>query len=752
VKDAAWPRGPIDRFILARLEAAGLHPSPEADRATLLRRVTLDLTGLPPAPADVDAFLAEAAPDAYERRVERLLASPRFGERMALDWLDAARFADTHGYHLDSGRDMTHWRAWVIGAFNRNLPFDEFTIDQLAGDQLEGATLETRIASGFNRNHMINYEGGAIPAEYQAAYIMDRVNTTATVWLGLTIGCAQCHDHKFDPISQREYYGLYAFFHNVPESGLDGKKGNAAPVLKLPTTEQRAAIDRLAAAGAELEQRLEAPSAERDAGQVAWEGKAREEARVTWTVLEPTYFVSSGGATLRRSDDRSIVVEGDAPERDTYQVVTPVGLDTITAVRLEALPDASLPGQGPGRSETGNMVLTEVKLALTSALEPARHDRAAIKAASADFSSPKFPVAAAIDGKPETGWAIAPRYGQEHSAIFELERPLEVGCCDLLEVTLEFQSSRPRHTLGRFRLSVASAADPRGTQQPPAKLVKILERPEGERSEAERKELRTFYRTQVDPDGRRQSEELARLKKEREDIEKQIPTAMVMEEMAQPRTTRILERGQYDKLGETVEPGVPASLPPLPTADDDALANRLTLARWLVAPGQPLVSRVTVNRYWQMFFGTGIVKTAEDFGVQGERPTHPELLDWLAVTFAAPGAGAGWDVKALVRQIVTSATYRQSSSVTPALLAADPENRLLARGPRLRLQAEFLRDQALAVSGLLDGRIGGSSTLPYQPAGLWEELTSRLDGANFSAQTYVQSHGADLYRRTMYTF
>ena len=517
VRDKAWPRDVIDHFILARLEAEGLRPAPEADRATLIRRLTLDLTGLPPTPAEVDAFLADSAPDAYEALVDRLLGSPHCGERLALDWLDAARFADTHGYHLDSGRNMTRWRDWVIDAFNRNLPFDRFTIEQLAGDLLPEATLEQKIASGFHRNHMINYEGGAIPAEYQNAYVVDRVNTTGTVWLGLTIGCAQCHDHKFDPVSQREYYQLYAFFHNVAESGLDGKKGNAAPLLKLIAPAERQQLDQMNDSIAELQRRHKSLSAELDA------------------------------ATTK---------------------------------------------------------------------------------------------------------------------------PL--------------------------------------------------------------------------------SEELARLKAAQARIEAQIPTTMVMQELAEPRDTFILERGQYDKPGEKVGPGVPASLPPLP--GDPGTPSRLTLARWLVAPGHPLVGRVTVNRYWQMIFGTGIVKSVEDFGAQGEQPSHPALLDWLAVTFVSPDMGQPWDVKALIRRIVTSAAYRQVSVVTAALAAKDPENRLLARGPRLRLQAEFLRDQALAISGLLDGRIGGPSVSPYQPAGLWEELTMRLDGANFTAQVYNPSHGSDLYRRTMYTF
>lgn len=565
VKDERWVRNPVDRFILARLESEGLRPSPEADRATLIRRLTLDLTGLPPTPTEVDRFLNDRSPDAYQKVVDRLLGSPHYGERMALDWLDASRFADTHGFHIDSARDMTRWREWVIDAFSRNMPFDRFTIEQLAGDLLPDATLSQKIASGFNRNHMITYEGGAIPEEYLTAYIVDRVNTTGTVWLGLTVGCTQCHDHKFDPMTQKEFYQLYAFFNNVPEQGLDGRNGNASPLVPIPSADQQKALDQIAATIRALVQKINGPIPDADHDQAEWEKNHQK--------------------------------TGELPEK-------------VRAI-----------------------------------------------------------------------------------------------------------------------LAVDSA----------------------KRGEAQKTELRVYYRTEVSPVVRKLKKQLAAQQKQETEIRKSIPTAMVMAELPKPRETFMLIRGQYDKRGETVSAGVPAFLPPLPKG---APANRLGLAQWLVDPAHPLMSRVTVNRLWQTLFGTGIVKTAEDFGSQGEQPSHPELLDWLAVEFmtARPGEKSAWDVKALVRLLVMSATYRQASAVAPEVLAKDPENRLLARAPRVRLQAEFIRDQALAVSGLLDGRIGGTSVSPYQPAGLWEELMSRADGANFTAQTYVQSHGNDLYRRTMYTF
>ncbi|MBI4601572.1 MAG: PSD1 domain-containing protein [Planctomycetes bacterium] len=560
----AWPRNEIDLFILERLEAEGLAPSSEADPVTLVRRATLDSTGLPPSPEEVDAFLADPSPEAYERLVDRLLASPRHGERMAVEWLDAARFADTHGYHIDSGRDMTLWRDWVIGAFNRGMPFDRFTVEQVAGDLLPGASLESQIASGFHRNHMINFEGGAIPEEYLNAYIVDRVNTTGTVWLGMTVGCGQCHDHKYDPLTQREFYGLYAFFHNVPENGLDGQKGNAAPVIQAPSPEQREAIARLDREVAEAAARLEAALPEIDAAQARWEAEARAAA-------------STGAASS---------------------------------------------------------LLEKVLAALRA--EPAK------------------------------------------------------------------------------------------------------------RSDDERKEIARHFRANHSPAYAELDGRLAALRKERAEVEKRVPTAMVMREMEKPRDTFLLVRGQYDKRGEKVPAGVPAFLHPLP---EGAPASRLGLARWLVSPENPLTARVVANRYWQMYFGTGLVRTSEDFGTRGEPPSHPELLDWLATRLQD-----GWDVKALQRLILLSATYRQSSAAGRAVIERDPENRLLARGPRIRLQAEVIRDQALAASGLIDSRIGGHSVSPYQPPGLWEELAYREDGANWTAQTYVQSHGADLYRRTLYTF
>jgi hypothetical protein len=732
-------RNAIDAFILQRLEREGLSPSGEADRTTLIRRVTLDLTGLPPTPAEVDAFLNDRSPNAYEKLVDRLLDSPRYGERMALDWLDAARFADTHGYHIDSGRDMTRWREWVIDSFNKNKPFDQFTIEQLAGDLLPNPTLEQKIASGFNRNHMINFEGGAIPEEYHTAYIVDRVNTTGTVWIGLSVGCAQCHDHKFDPITQKEFYELFAFFNNVPENGLDGSRGNAMPFIKAPSPEQAKKLDELKSVIAKLEKDLASPMPAVDAEQKLWEVEAAK--ATTWTPVRPKRFASprEGGAKLTL--DASGVLRAAKPlaHHEAYSVSWVPEGKPITAIRIDVLPEPR------GRkllapSDNGNFVLTHVT-ASSGAAESA--NSLSIRKASADFEQDGFLIDSAVEGKPK-GWAIYPKVGEPHWAVFKLAEPFIPDGKRELRLSFAFDSIFDHHVFTRFRLSTTDAADPHQASLP-AEVGATLAVAESKRSPAQSATIRSYYRQNVSTSTRELVDRIASLKKERLEIENRVPTAMVMQEMSKPRETFVLMRGQYDKKGEKVSAATPSFLPAMPK---DAPLNRLGLARWLVDPNHPLTARVTVNRYWQMFFGTGIVKTAEDFGTQGEYPSHRELLDWLATSFVR----TGWDVKALVKMMVMSSTYRQSSRVTPEQEAKDPENRLLSRASRVRLPAEFIRDQALTVSGLLNGEIGGKSVFPYQPSGLWEELMSRSDGANWTAQTYTPSKGKDLYRRTMYTF
>ena len=737
VKNAAWARNGIDRFILARLEKEGLTPSPEADRVTLIRRLSLDLLGLPPTPAEVDAFVADKSSDAYEKLVDRLFASPHYGERVALDWLDAARFADTHGYHIDAGRDMTRWRDYVIDAFNANLPFDRFTVEQLSGDLLPNATPTQKIASGFNRNHMINFEGGAIAEEYLSAYIVDRVNTTSTVWLGLTVACAQCHDHKYDPIRQRDFYRLYAIFHNVPERGLDGSRGNADPVFRAPTRVQEQELLRIERRLKDLENPPSTSDADLDAGLARWEKTALDAGDPVWTVLKPDRTTAGNGTKLVRQDDDSILATGPIPAIESYTITATVPLSKITGLRLEALPTAGK----LGRSPNGNSVMTGVTLKIDGAA-------VSLTDAVATFSQETFPIKSVLAAGP--GWGLFPKVAEPNVAVFRCEPTAAKGA---IVVTLDFKSPFAEHQLGHFRLAVTDSPRPLGKSSLPAAVATILHIPAEKRAPAQIASLRTYYRTEIAVDARIRTEK-AELARQKSAIEKAMPTAMVMKEMPQPRDTFILLRGEYDKKGEKVTAGLPAFLPGTAT---DQRVDRLTLAKWLVGRENPLTRRVIVNRYWQMIFGAGLVRSPEDFGSQGEPPTHPELLDWLAVEFAEPtpdglGAGVGWSVRDLLRLIVTSATYRQSSVVRPELFAKDRDNRLLARAPRHRLQAEFVRDQALAASGLLNGEIGGKSVSPYQPAGLWQELASRGDSKNWTAQFYEQSHGKDLYRRTMYTF
>lgn len=735
--NSTWPRNGIDSFILARLEQEGLRPATEADRTALVRRVTLDLTGLPPTVDEVEHALNDRSNEWYEKVVDCLLASPRYGERMAVDWLDAARYADSNGYQVDRDREMWPWRDWVIRAFNRNLPFDAFTIEQLAGDLLPQATREQQVATGFGRNHMLNEEGGVIPEEFLAEYVADRVETTATVWLGLTIGCARCHDHKYDPLTQKEFYGLFAFFHNVPETGLGNfgavPKLSAPPLLKLASAEDQRQLDQLTATIRDLEGKLAKPGADVDAEQAAWEKTLATPSPTNWVVIEPTKLESKGGALLTRQADKSVLASGTNPERETYTITTTTELTGVTGLRLEAMPDASFQGNGPGRSVNGNIVLTDVRLSVAG--KPVK-----FKAASADFSQKDFPVAQAIDDEPSTGWAIHPEMGKPHTAIFELSQPLTAA--GPLVVTLDFQSPYAQHVLGRFRLSLTNGSDVHARPTLPPNITSLLAVPAPQRNAAQQLELTKYYREQVSPSQRKLRDEVARSRQAMAKLEGSVPTMMVMSELPQPRDTFVLIRGQYNKKGDKVSAGVPAVLNPLSRPTSAARPNRLDLAKWLVDPANPLTARVAVNRYWQAYFGVGLVRTAEDFGTQGEPPTHADLLDWLATEFVR----SGWDVKAMQRLIVTSATYRQSSKMAPKALERDPENRLLARGPRHRLPAEMLRDQALAVSGLLVNRQGGPPVRPYHPSGLYEQVV--YQGGN----NYQQSKGDDLYRRSLYTY
>ncbi len=762
VKNPGWVRNPIDAFILRRLEREGLAPSPEADRTTLLRRVTLDLTGLPPTPAEVDAFLADRSPGAYEKVVERLLHSPRYGERLASRWLDAARYADTNGYQTDGERTMWRWRDWVIDAYNRNLPFDRFTIEQLAGDLLPNPTLDQRIATGFNRNHRGNAEGGIIPEEYAVEYVVDRVETTATVWLGLTMGCARCHDHKYDPIKQKEFYQVFAFFNNVPERGKAIKYGNSPPMIKAPTRRQQ---ERLAA----LERKLAAAECafarlgpELAAAQAKWEKSLAGAPPLSWSPAagllaeypldgdaadrsgharparfldgSPAYAAGPAGKAADLDGKRSLDAGdvGNFGFKDRFSLaarVYPRGPDGTILSRMD----------GEARAEgyqvllkAGKIQVNLVKRWLDDALrveteKPLALDRWQHVLVTYDGSRVAAGIHVFVDGKPVKLKVHLDDLNQS----FRTKQPLRIG-------SAAGSGSRFHGRIADVRVYArALPAEEAEMLADTETLTALAALPPARRTPAQARKLRTYFLEHHAPPAVRQAHRLVLdLRRQKGEMVEGFPTTMVMEEMRTPRQTHFLIRGQYDKPGEKVAPGVPASLSPWPKG---LRKDRLGLARWLVDPTNPLTARVAVNRSWQMYFGTGLVKTAEDFGSQGEWPSHPELLDWLATEFVR----TGWDVKGLQRLIVLSATYRQSSKVTPALVQRDPDNRLLARGPRFRLSAEAVRDQALAASGLLVERIGGPSVRPYQPPGLWRELTDA---------TYVQDHGEGLYRRSLYTF
>ena len=747
VRNEGWARTPVDRFVLAKLEAEGLVPSPEASRERLLRRVSLDITGLPPTLQELDAFLADTAPDAYERVVDRLLASPHYGERWARPWLDLARYADSNGYEKDALRTMWKYRDWVIDALNRDMPFDQFTVEQLAGDMLPDATPAQRVATGFHRNTPLNQEGGIDVEEARWETLVDRVNTTAAVWLGSTIACAQCHNHKYDPFSQRDYYRMLAFFDNGEYKVL-GKPGSdhwiAEPELDLPTPEQATKRTTLQAELDAIKAQLEAPGAEVDAAQGEWEHSMRA-ADSGWTPLDLQALRSSHGTVLSRLPDASILASGPAPTTESYRVRAATALSRITGIRLEVLPDPTLPQGGPGRDYYGNFVLT----GLTVTAAPAGGGRAdtavAIAEARADDSFGSSDLRdllmkpAEEKGDLPSGWAVDATRDEtrlRRQAVFRPALPLETPGGATLTVTLSFQGTAVSQALGRFRLSVTGDEDPLRVVSIRAKTRAVLERAESDRTDDQKEVLTTAYRAQAPA--------LAPLRQRSEALKDAIKaldivSALVLKERPSHErpSTYLRERGSFLSKGEKLYAATPRVLPPMP---DDQMPNRLGLARWLVSPANPLTARVAVNRAWEGLFGRGLVETSEDYGTQGSAPSHPELLDWLATQLIA----RKWSLKSLHHLIVTSATYRQSAAVTPALLERDPSNRLLARGPRFRMEAEMLRDVALSAGGLLSPKIGGPSVFPPQPEGIWDNP--------YSDEKWVASAGEDRYRRSLYTF
>jgi hypothetical protein len=928
VYDSQLVRNPIDSFILARLEKEGLTYSPEADRLTLVRRLYLDLLGLPPSPQEADAFVNDAGPDAYEKLVDRLLASPQYGENFARHWLDLARYADTNGYEKDRPREMWRWRDWVIHALNADMPYDQFTIEQIAGDMLPNATADHRIATGFHRNTMINEEGGIDVEEFRYYSVVDRVSTTATTWLGLTVQCAQCHNHKYDPISQKDYFRFFALLNNADEpmlevpteaelsahrkierevAELDERRAEEFPLnpdalawtlldpveftsssggklvkqpdrsllakwagpqrdtytvrvdtdlrhivaFKLETltdselpsagpgladngnfvlsefsvttgpkgrNEQqeavalwnpsadfaqdgmpvRQAIDNNPKSGWGVDNGSDQPNTghqamfetkeplSRDGGQrltftlsqqhgqrhlvgrfrlwaatidpsddaaahvqrlrrahraeaqAAWEARMKQVA-ADWTILDPETFISDKSATMTELDDRSILVTGDRPTRDVYTVTYNVPLDRITGLRLEALADERLPYGGPGRGSAvsdGNFMLNEIEVEA----RPVHGDgqpvtlkfRRATATAYGGFGGRDHKPEFAFDGDIDSGWSVLGHTGRDHAAVFELAEPVSVA--GGVQLTVRYvQNFIDQHTLGRFRLSATGDLKPLEVTRLSADVEAIFTMPQEWRNDQQRAMLADAFLDRAEP----LAEQNATIAEVRDRAPEFTTTLVMQERVKDARQTHIHVRGEFKQQGEKVAPAVPDILPPLPENEHN---DRLTLARWLVSRENPLTARVAVNRAWQHFFGRGIVRTSEDFGTRGDLPSHPELLDWLAVEFM----DQGWSMKKLHKLIVMSAAYGQSSKLTPELLEHDPENVLLARGPRFRVSGEVIRDLALTASGLLSLKMGGPSVFPPQPEG--------VTSLSYGPLAWNASAGEDRYRRSIYTF
>jgi len=727
VQHAALVRNPIDNFLLARLEPEGLSYSAEASKETLARRVSLDLIGLPPAPAELTGFLSDTGPDAYERLVDRLLASPHFGERWARRWLDLARYADSNGYEKDDRRSIWKYRDWVINALNRDMPFDEFTIEQIAGDMLPGATEDQRIATGFNRNTQFNEEGGVDKDESYFEVQVDRVATTATVWLGSTLGCAQCHNHKFDPFTQKDFYSMMAFFNNGEKKQIstgDTSTYYIEPVLEMPTPEQKKQREAIEARIEALRNETTTLTPALKAQEAEWE-KAVLNAEQSWRAISPTKMAGAAGSSLTTESDGRIFASGAAPRNEAYVVEFALPAGAASGIRLEALPDARLPRGGPGRDAYGNFNITQIKVEVPdgSGWAPV-----AVQKLAADTG------ARSLETKRGQVWTVdASREDKRlpRQLVLVFEQPLRAP---KVRLTIVQDSEFSCQSVGSFRLTATDVSDPTTIVNVSHSLRSLLGMTG--RSEGEEGKLRDYFLS-VTPALQAARAELKKTREEQDKLE--ITGTLVMGE--RPGFDRPYDfvriRGGFSAKSDKVYANVPAVLPQLP---DSEMPNRLGLARWLVSKDNPLTARVAVNRIWEQYFGHGIVETSEDFGTQGQRPSHPELLDWLATEFV----DRGWSMKAIQRLIVTSTAYRQSSSVTPELFAKDPYNRLIARGPRFRMEAEMVRDTVLAASGLLSTKIGGPSVFPAQPPGIWD--------MPYNDDVYEVSQGEDRYRRGIYTF
>jgi hypothetical protein len=744
VKDTAWVRNPIDRFVLARLEKEGLKPSPEASKETLIRRLSLDLIGLPPTPAEVDAFVSDTRPDAYDRLVDRLLASPHYGERWATPWLDFARYADSDGWTQDHQRPSAWaYRDWVIKALNANMSFDKFTVQQLAGDLLPNSTVDQKIATGFVRSSMLQTEPGTDPAENNWNAQIDRASTVGTVWMGSTIGCAECHNHKYDPFTQKQFYQMVAFFNNsaytpeVEDPVYHKKNAFGEPQLDLPTPEQAQKRDEIKRELQTYKDKLNDSSPEVRKRQTEWEQGILEFEK-QWRPLLATRVRSTNGTTLTAAADGSVLASGKNPDSDTYILDAKAPLGEIKAIRIEALPNASLPRGGPGRDYYGNFMVQNV--IVEAGASDSTLSKVSIKEVLRDDDAPTVMDDPASQVKQI--WVVnAAGHPDRHRVQLLLipDKPLNVGS-GVMRVTIIHKSDVNGVNLGCFRVSATDASNPKMVIDIPADLRPLLQVAQDKRTPQETESLAAQYRS-VAVELAPVRDKIAELEAKIEDLH--IPRALVLAEnpkIAHP-TTYVRMRGAFVSKGDLVEADVPNFLGKLPAG---APPNRLGLAEWLVSRDNPLTARVTVNHFWEAIFGRGIVETTEDFGTQGSPPSHPKLLDWLAVEFI----NDGWDMKAIKRLIVTSSTYRQSSAVTPDLLERDPFNTLLARGPRFRVEAEMVRDIALDASGLLSQKMFGPPVKPYQPAGQWGWFPGSRPGTDI----WQVSPGQDKYRRGLYIF
>jgi len=784
-KNQKWVRTPVDAFVLARLEQEGLTPAPEADRTTLLRRLSLDLIGLPPTVEEVDAFLADKSPNAYEKQVERLLASPHYGERWGRLWLDAARYADSDGYEKDKSRQVWFYRDWVINAFNQDKPYDQFIIEQIAGDLLPNPTQDQIVATGFLRNSMINQEGGVDPEQFRMEAMFDRMDAVGKSVLGLTIQCAQCHNHKFDPLKQEEYYGMFAFLNNSHEAN-----------VAVYTPEEQIKRAEIYRRVQEVEAALQHRAPDWPRRMAAWEEtiKGNPSQLAQWTVIQPQVDeISTDGQRYLPMKDGSFLADGYAPAKHRVKMTLKTDMRNIAAFRLELLNDPNLPRGGPGRSPNGSCALTEFEVTAAPADDPKKITKLKIAKATADVSPPEReldpifndksgkrrlvgPIDFAVDGKEETAWTIdvSPALrNRPRKAVFALEQPVANEGGTILTFYLSQKhggwnnNDNQQNQLGRLRLSLTTA--PNAEADPlPADVREILSVPREQRTPAQQQAVFGYWRTTV-AEWREANAQIDRLWAQYPEGS----TQLVLNERAEMRESHLLKRGDFLRPDKAVTPGVPAFLHPLPPSAKPDQPARLAFARWLADRDSPTTARSIVNRIWQTYFGTGLVATSEDFGMQGEAPSHPELLDWLAVALMEGryGTGSGsdrvgagkslqrypvatapgpvpqaWSLKNIHRLIVNSATYRQSSTVTPEALARDPANRLLARGARFRVDAELVRDIALSASGLLNPKVGGPSVYPPAPGFLFDRPFS------YGPKVWNEEKGENRYRRAIYTF